>query len=97
MAQPGELLRGKRNLLRDVSGQLVALVNRLEGKQDIIKGSTLHPQKSVHVTVNLNKLLSFLQSIPKFPQTHMLTYLGLAKSSTSASVARQNTLFWRLL
>ena len=66
-----KLLRG--DLIEEFKDgvMLCELINRLEGKREVIKGTHKVPKNKSAVQVNVNKALGFLRNIEKFSCAHL--------------------------
>ena len=73
-----------------INGVLLCdLVNRCEGKNEIIKGIIRRTSTRSHIQVNINKVLEYLRTIEKFPSRHLWDNLEISKGN--------NLIIWELL
>jgi hypothetical protein len=73
-----------------INGVLLCdLVNRCEGKNEIIKGIIRRTYTRSHIQVNINKVLEYLRTLEKFPFRHLFDNIEISKGN--------NYIIWELL
>ena len=73
-----------------INGVLLCdLINRCEGKNEIIKGIIRRTSSRSHIQVNINKAMEHLRTIEKFPSRHLWDNLEISKGN--------NLIIWELL
>ena len=66
-----------------INGVLLCdLVNRCEGKNEILKGIIRKTSTRSHIQVNVNKVLEYLRSLEKFPSRHLWNNIEISKGNS---------------
>jgi hypothetical protein len=73
-----------------INGVLLCdLINRCEGKNEILKGIIRRTSTRSQIQVNINKVLEYLRSLEKFPSRHLWNNLEISKGNS--------LIIWQLL
>ena len=73
-----------------INGVLLCdLINRCEGKNEIMKAIIRRTSTRSHIQVNINKVLEYLRTIEKFPSRHLWDNIEISKGN--------NLIIWELL
>ena len=66
-----------------INGVLLCdLVNRCEGKNEILKGIIRKTSTRSQIQVNINKVLEYLRSLEKFPSRHLWNNIEISKGNS---------------
>ena len=73
-----------------INGVLLCdLINRCEGKNEIIKGIIRRTNTRSQIQVNINKVLEYLRTLEKFPSRNLWNNIEISKGN--------NVIIWQLL